>query len=59
MICLSNKNNPVGVGTQIGLFILFTYLFYLPSSGGAAATAAAASKTSSAAEAAATTAPED
>lgn len=59
MICLSNKNNPVGVRTQIGLYI-FTYLLtYLPSSGGAAATAAAASKTSSAAEAAATAAPED
>ena len=58
MICLSNKYNPVGVGTQIGLFILIYLLTYLPSSGGAAATAAAASKTT-AAEAAATAAPED
>ena len=55
MICLSNKNNPVGVRTQIGLYIFTS----LPSSGGATATAAAASKTSSAAEAAATAAPED
>ena len=28
MICLSNKNNPVGVETQIGLFILI-YLLIL------------------------------
>ena len=33
MICLSNKNNPVGVETQIGLFILCALAMVLSDEG--------------------------